>query len=227
MRREQDGAALLALLGDEREKLFLHQRVEAGGWLVEHEQIGLVEGSLNEPDLLAVAAREVAERPIQIGLEALGERLAPPDAPHSAEAGGEHEQVATGHARVVREVARKVAEPRMDRRDVTAAVEPEHACRAARRVQQVQQRADRRGLPRAVGSEEAEHLAGRDRERDVFDAASGTVALRQALELDRSGARCHLVSVARYRACAIRTHPRVSRGLPRMRSGAARTTLGS
>ena len=70
VRGEEDGAAAVAFLGDEGEELLLHQRVEAAGRLVEDQQLGPVEGGEDQADLLAVAARELAERPVEVGAKA-------------------------------------------------------------------------------------------------------------------------------------------------------------
>jgi len=50
----------------------LHERVEAGDRLVEDQQLGLAHERLDQPDLLAVAGRELAHRPVQVGPEARG-----------------------------------------------------------------------------------------------------------------------------------------------------------
>ena len=60
------------------------------------------------------------------------------------------------------------------------AVEAEQARAAARWMQQVEQRSDRRRLARAVRAEKAEDLARQDRQGDVLDAARAAVALGQA-----------------------------------------------
>ena len=64
----------LAVLGDDGQELLLHQRIKTRGRLVEHEQFRIVKQRLDQPDLLPVAAGELAERPIEIGLEPLGQQ---------------------------------------------------------------------------------------------------------------------------------------------------------
>ena len=64
--------------------------------------------------------------------------------------------------------------------DVLAVVE--HG--AARRLQQAGDDGDRRGLARAVGSEDAEDAARGDVEADVPDRGNGRVVLRQAARLE-------------------------------------------
>ena len=87
VRGEEHGGAALALLGDDGQELLLHQRIEPGGGLVEDQQLGLVEERLDQADLLAVAARQLAQRARQVGLEALGERLRAPQAVHAPQRG--------------------------------------------------------------------------------------------------------------------------------------------
>ena len=159
-------------------------RVEAAGWLVEHQQVGVVERALDDADLLPVPARELAQRPVHVRLEALGELGRSPEVVHAAHVGEERDQLAAGEPRVVREVAREVAEPRPDGEAVAAAVEAEERGRAARRVQQVEQRADGRRLAGAVRAQEAEHLASLDGHRDALDPACAAVALGQLVGLD-------------------------------------------
>ena len=60
-----------ALLGDELVELLLHERVEPAGGLVEDQQLRPVEERLDQADFLPVAAREVADRSVEIGGEAL------------------------------------------------------------------------------------------------------------------------------------------------------------
>jgi hypothetical protein len=72
----------------------------------------------------------------------------------------------------------------VDRGPVAPAVEAEESRGAARRVQQVQQRADRRRLAGSVRPEKPDHLARLHGHRKLLDASRGAVALRQVVELD-------------------------------------------
>ncbi len=65
-------AAVGGLARERRERL-LHQGVEAAGRLVEHEQIGAVHEGLHQTDLLAVAARQRAQRAVEVELQPAGE----------------------------------------------------------------------------------------------------------------------------------------------------------
>ena len=68
VRGEEDRHPALVLLADELEELALHERVEAGGGLVEEEQLGLVQEPLHDAHLLAVAVGEVLDAAIQLQL---------------------------------------------------------------------------------------------------------------------------------------------------------------
>ena len=68
-------------------------------------------------------------------------------------------------------------------------VEPEHAHLPRVGAAVALEDLDRRRLARAVGPEQAEHLAGRDRERDPVDGARGAVALLELGDLDRGRRR--------------------------------------
>jgi hypothetical protein len=184
VRGQEHRPAAIALLGDEPQELLLHQRIEPAGGLVEHQQLGIVERGLDKADLLAVAARELAERPVHVRLEALRELGPASEIAHAASLGQERQQLLAGQSRVIAEVAREVPQPRADRAAVPAAVEPEDLRRAARGMQEVEQRAHRRRLAGTVRPQETEHLAGFDPHRDVLDAAGAAVLLGQLLRLD-------------------------------------------
>ena len=101
----------------------------------------------------------------------------------------EAKQLAPGHPLVQAQVAGEIPEPAADRDAVAPRIEPEHAQPAAGRSDQVEQEADRRRLPCAVRAEEAEYLAGLDREVDFGDAAVLPVVLGQLLGADDLGHR--------------------------------------
>src|SRR5262249_61425870 len=61
---------------------------------------------------------------------------------------------------------------------------PDHPRLAARDLGQAEQHQDGRGLAGAVGAEQAENLAGLDRERDPVDGGRAGVALGEAEGLD-------------------------------------------
>ena len=96
VRREEHGRALRAQLPDEAGELLLHERVQPGGRLVHHDDRRAVHERLDEPDLLPVAARELAERATQVGLEAVGERAREGAVVDAPEVGEEIQQLLAG-----------------------------------------------------------------------------------------------------------------------------------
>ncbi len=189
MGREEDRPAISADLVEDPVELLLDQRIEAGRRLVEDDQAGPMHEGLDETHLLLVAVRERLDRPIQLGVEALGELLGVGQVLHAAERREVAQQVATGHARVERHLAGEVADvaPELDGRTVCRVAQD--AGRALRRTNEVQEQADGGRLSRAVGPEVAEDLALPDLEVDVDDAALAAVGLGQSLGPDGRGVR--------------------------------------
>ena len=74
VRGEEHGGAVLAELGDEAGELLLDERVQPGGRLVHDHERRAVHDRLDQPDLLPVPAGELADRPLQVRIEAPGER---------------------------------------------------------------------------------------------------------------------------------------------------------
>ena len=105
MRREEDGPSLRGDLPEERVEALLDQRVETGDRLVEDQQLGLVHEGLDQAELLAVAGRELAHRPVELGVEALGERVAKAPVDAAAELGQVVQHLRSGQLRVQREIA--------------------------------------------------------------------------------------------------------------------------
>src|SRR4051794_36470888 len=143
-----------------------------------------MESREDQADLLAVAPRQLAERPVQIGAESLGEGLGAAESLHSPQTGKQPQRLAPTRLLAVAEVPRQVSQAGADSNTLAPAVEVEEARAAAGRVQKVQQSANRRRLPRAVGSQEAEHFSCLHRETHVLYPARAPVALGELLGLD-------------------------------------------
>ncbi len=177
-------------LVDEGEERLLDERVEAGGRLVEDQELGPVLERDHQADLLLVPLRVLPEAPLRINVEALDQRrlegLVDP-APQVSEI---LEGLATGQAVVEGELARNVADPAVDPDRVDARFDAEDKGSAARRADQVEDRADRGRLARAVRPEEAEHLALADLEVDIGDTEVAAVVLGELLGLDDGGHVC-------------------------------------
>src|SRR3990170_3526283 len=90
------------------------------------------------------------------------------------------------------------------------AVETEDLGPTRRRAQEVERRADRGRLPRAVRSEEAEDLAAPDLEIDALDPADAAVCLREAIGPDDGRRRAcrHTLPTL----CAMRSPSRIPAG---------------
>ena len=184
VRGEEDRAAALALLGDQRQELLLHQRVEPAGRLVEDQQLGRVEAGQDQTDLLAVAARELAERTIEVGAEALGQGFGAADALDPPQTGEQPQRFASTRLLAVAEVSGQISEPGPDRDALALSIEAEDPGAARARMQQVEEGADRRRLAGAVRAEQAEDLARLHRKSYVLDAAHVAVEFGQPVGLD-------------------------------------------
>ena len=107
----------------------LHERVEALGGLVEDRELGVVLQGLDDPELLAHAARVVADRPAQgpgVELEAVAQGGAPDGRP-AGEIGEVVEVALAGQAVVERDAARQVPRPGADGHRLGDDVPAEHA----------------------------------------------------------------------------------------------------
>jgi hypothetical protein len=108
VRGQKDRRAALALLGHDLVELLLHERIQPARRLVEDQQLGRVKQGLDEADLLAVAARQMPHRPVEVGGEALGELARAAEAPQPAQRGQERHDLAAGASRIEGELARQV-----------------------------------------------------------------------------------------------------------------------
>ena len=143
-----------------------------------------MEERLDEADLLAVAARELAERPIEVGLEALGE---PPRAAEAASPAARRRRQTI--SRPVRRASRRTrpagcrggrGSRRLSRRlsRPKTRARPRVGCSRSSSVRIVVV------LPAPLGPRKPNTSPRLDLERDVLDAAVAAVALGQRLGLD-------------------------------------------
>ncbi len=162
----------------------------------------------DDPDLLLVSLREVADPAVEVEPEALrelGDRAALDTPAQPAE---ECEVRPGGRPRRNLQLTGEVPGLPAGLHAVRAGVEPRDRRAPARGTDQVEQKADRRRLARAVGAEIAEDLAGLDPKVEVLDTALLAVELRQAHRLDR-GCGHQSASVTRRsgRMFGFRSHP--------------------
>ena len=162
--REQHRPARRCLLGEDRAHGIDTGRVEARQWLVQHQQLGLVQEGAGELDPLLVPQRqgfdlagspvshpEHAQPPVGSHLRLRGK--------HAVEPAQVHELVAHGHPRVQAALLGHVSElPPILRTDQLSSP-PDLA---TVQVHQPEHRPHGRRLARAVRPEEAHHLPGGD-----------------------------------------------------------------
>ena len=157
--RQQHRAALVADLLDAGLEHRLHQRVEAGGRLVEDQQLGRRRQARDQRHLLPVALR-VGAGPLRgVELEAPDELVPSTLVDVAAEAGEQVDHLAAGELGPQAHVAGHVGEAAVQLDGVPPRVAPEQLHVTGVGAQEAEQHADGRRLARAVGTEEAVHLA--------------------------------------------------------------------
>ncbi len=104
MRGEEDGPSLLLDLPDNLQELFLNQRVEAAGGLVEDQKRRLVEHGLYQPDLLLVAPAEAPHRALEIRVYAISYLIGVVEVLYSPQTGEELQELLAGHPVLQREL---------------------------------------------------------------------------------------------------------------------------
>ena len=165
VRADQDGHAVFGEPVDLVPELAPGLRVDAGGGLVEQQQLGLVQDGRGQRQALLPAARERAgELVLAVGeaqpLERLGHPLAA--SVHGVDAGDEVEVLLDAEILVEAEALGHVADLALDRPRLLDDVVAEAGAAAPVGRQQAAQHADGRGLAAAVGAEEAADLAALD-----------------------------------------------------------------
>ena len=185
VRAEEDREPVCAGLAHELVEGLLEDRVQPARRLVEHHELGPVLEGLHDPDLLLVALRELPGRAVERQVEAAGQRPGGGEVAHALEAAEERERLARGEPLVQPQLPREVADPAAQLHASGAGVEAEHRGRPRGRAQQVEQRADQRGLAGAVGPDEPEGLSGIDLEVEPVQGDDpAPVDLREALGSD-------------------------------------------
>ena len=166
-------------------------RVHARGRLVEEHQRRLADQRERERQALLLPARHAPHQRVPRVLE--------PDQVEQpfrvvgvVVVGGEQlQRLERLHARVEPAFLQHHADARAQLVAVAPRVDAEHAHLAGVGSAVALEDLDRGGLARAVRAEQAEHLAGRDRERDPVDRGRGAVALLERGDLDRVRRRVH------------------------------------
>jgi hypothetical protein len=186
---EDDRLAQRAERANGRPRAPAGARVEAGGGLVEEQHLGVADQAEREVEAPLLPARERAHARVALvgeldQLQQLvhGARALVPAAVHL-----EH----LGHGELGLEPAglQHDAEAVAQRALAAGGVGAEHAHRAGVGQAVALEDLDRRGLARAVGAEEAEHLAGGDVEADAADGLRAVVGLVEVSDGDRGHGR--------------------------------------
>jgi hypothetical protein len=189
VRREHDDL-LVRHLADQRADLVLLVGVEPVGGLVHDQHRRVVQDGLRQADAPLVALAERLDALVHHAAQVHGLRRgldAPPrlravEAAHARHEGQEavrrHVGIAGRALRQVADLALGLARPA---RDVVAA--DRDAARG--RHEEARDHLHGRRLARAVGPEEAEHLAAAHREAHVVDGREGAEALGEVADLDR------------------------------------------
>ena len=141
--------------------------IEAGGGLIEHQDLGVVQQGGRESHALAVALRELADRAGEHPADAAGVH-------HHRQATTARVEVEAAHLRheaqvildqhvvVERRVLRQIADPFLHRQWLLDHVESGHRRGARTRQEVADHDLDRGGLAGPVGTEQAHHLAARE-----------------------------------------------------------------
>ena len=168
---EENGDAAGVFFADEVEEIALHERVEAGGGLIEEEQLGAVQQALHDADFLLVAVGKVADAAVLLELHDVGQLFDALGAIAIVKTGGILEQVFDFHAFVIVDLRRQVADISADLRAMFGHILAKNLAGAAGGVDQRQEQADGGGFAGAVRPNEAEDLAFLHFERDIHNTA--------------------------------------------------------
>ncbi len=184
VRGEKHRGPAVACLGDHGQELVLHQRIEPAGRLVEDQEVGPWRERQEQGDLSSVARREVAGGPIEIDLQALGDRVHARHVQAPSEPADRCDELARGHPFGKSQLARDVTDSTSHADPVTAWIPPEYLDRSARRPDEVEQAADGRALAGAVRPDEAKDLAPPNLQVDAADCLDEAEVLDQAGQAD-------------------------------------------
>src|SRR5262249_40913397 len=146
--REEDRPAASRNLCEQCMEASLDERIEACDGLIQDEQLGVVHECLNQTELLAVTRRQLANRAVEGGLEALGELVARTPVDSAAKVGEVVEDLSPAQLRIESRLAGKEADPSADLEAPGACVEAEDLRGAGSRRNQVEEQTHRRRLAR-------------------------------------------------------------------------------
>ena len=194
VRRDEDRRAAAREAEELLPELAPALRVDAGGRLVEHEQLGVVDGRGGEREPLLPPARERPGPRAAVGdepgvVEHRREPGAPATPPEPEDLGREVEVLLDREILVEREVLGHVADRGAQALGVARHAVAEHLRRAGGRLEEPHQHAHERRLARSVRAEAAEDLAPLHREVDPVDRDARAEAAREPARHDRDRGR--------------------------------------
>ena len=140
---QEDRPALGLGLADDLVEGLLDERIETGRRLVEDQQVGSMLQRDDEPDLLLVALRVLAELAARVDVEAVHELLLVRRIDPAPQVREVVDRLAAGQLVVEGELAGQIADPTMDRDGVDGRLDPEDEGPATGRADVVEQRPDR------------------------------------------------------------------------------------
>src|SRR6185295_9136289 len=163
--------------------------VQAGGGLVEDEDVGVVNERLRQADTLPIAFRELRAEPVGHVVDARLlhdelDALAPVGRRDALDLRDERQVLDDAHVGIERRRLRKVAGPPFGLDRLVEDVEPCDNRFSFGRRHVAGEDAHGRRLPGAVRAEEAEDFAALDPEADVVDRGDAAIAFREVLNLD-------------------------------------------
>ncbi len=184
---QQDRHAAVAGLADALLEHVLHQRIQAAARFVEQQQSGIRRERRDQRHLLPIALGVGARLLGRIEVEPLDQLGAPLLVDAAAHPGQQVDRLPTGQRRPQRDIAGHIGHLAVQRDGVGPRVAAEQSHRSRVGARQAEQDADRRRLTRAVGPEEAVHLAIGDGQVEAVKGAHRAEVLRQPPDLDGSG----------------------------------------
>src|SRR5262245_35628607 len=101
-------------------------------------------GGEDQADLLAVASRQLPQRPIEVGAKSVGQALSSSEVVQSSESSQQPDSLSPGRRLSEAEVTGEVAESSVDRDAFPPSVQAEDPRAPGGRMQKIEQRTDRR-----------------------------------------------------------------------------------
>ena len=160
----------------------LHERIQASGRLVEHQQLGRPQEGQQKSELAPVARRQLPVLAVQIDLQPLGQLVPAARIVATAKPPQRLHHLRAGRLVGQPQLPGQVGEARSNRHAVAMRIQAQDADPSGIGSQKVQDAADGRALARAVGAQEPQDLASPHFEADAPDGVDGPIVLDQALD---------------------------------------------